>query len=101
MKSRAVIISCDRHLPAFYSTGIAINGGDIWFGTYDAGVIKYDGKFKNFTKDDGLAHNGILSIAVDADGENIWFGTQRGLSRYNKVTETWTTFTENHGPEDI
>jgi len=87
----------------YLSTGLKYgeNGEDVWLGTYDAGVTKYDGQFRNFTKDDGLAHNGILSITADVDGENIWFGTQRGLSRYNKVTETWTTFTEHHGPEDI
>jgi ligand-binding sensor domain-containing protein len=52
-----------------------------------------------FTKRDGLAHNTILSITVD--GDLIWFGTSKGLSRYDKPTGGWTTFTQFHGPEDI
>ena len=83
-------------------TCIAVNGEDIWFGAFDAGVMHYNKANKTwraFSKKDGLAHDGVLSIAADRD--SIWVGTHRGLSRYNKHTNTWTTYTENYGPEDI
>jgi ligand-binding sensor domain-containing protein len=57
------------------------------------------GKWRSYTKEDGLAHNGIFSIAID-DGQ-VWIGTHRGLSRYDKLTDTWMTFTERHGAEDL
>ena len=50
-------------------------------------------------KKDGLAHNSVLSITLD--GDRVWFGTSRGLSRYNKSTGSWTTFTQFYGPEDL
>jgi len=100
-------------LPSNRITCIAVNGEDVWFGTFDAGVARYSkksqippnpplqkgGTWKTLTKEDGLAHNGVLSIA--ADGDNVWIGTQRGLSRYNKHTDTWTVYTQHHGSEDI
>ena len=81
---------------------MASDGDGIWFGTFDVGVARYDTKTGNwdaFTKKDGLAHNTILSIAVD--GDLVWFGTSRGLNRYSKTTGNWTTFTQFYGPEDI
>ena len=78
------------------------DGDDVWLGTFDSGVARYsktNKTFKMLTKEDGLSHNGVLSIS--ADGDNIWIGTQRGLSRYNKHTDTWTAYTEYHGSEDI
>ena len=50
-------------------------------------------------REDGPVHNGILAIAVD--DPYVWFGTYRGLSRLDKRTGIWTTFTEYHGPEDL
>jgi ligand-binding sensor domain-containing protein len=84
------------------SGGVGVGSEDVWFGTFDAGVTRYSKTtktWKTLTKEDGLSHNGILSIA--ADGDNVWVGTQRGLSRYNKHTDTWTVYTEHHGSEDI
>src|SRR5213078_3816442 len=34
-----------------------------------------------FTTRDGLAHNAVYSIHEDGEG-TLWFGTQRGLTRY-------------------
>ena len=74
----------------------------MWVGTYDAGVSRFNqqtNRWITYTREDGLAHNGILSIAVD--DFYVWFGTHRGLSRLDKGTNTWTIFTEHYGPEDI
>jgi serine phosphatase RsbU (regulator of sigma subunit)/sugar lactone lactonase YvrE len=65
------------------------------------GVNRYDGEqFISFTTDDGLAHNNVLCIAVDREG-NLWFGTYGGgVSRYDAHRpdgEQFVTFTTDHG----
>ncbi|MBC8230455.1 SpoIIE family protein phosphatase [bacterium] len=71
------------------------DNGTIWIAT-EGGVSRYagnngrlritDGKeFKNFTTEDGLAHNRVHSIHSDSDG-TMWFGTwDGGISRYDGV----------------
>ncbi|HYF02390.1 MAG TPA: two-component regulator propeller domain-containing protein [Patescibacteria group bacterium] len=75
---------------------------NIWFGSEFSdparreslgGLWRYDGKsFKNFTMQDGLAHNSVWSIVEDNSG-NLWVGTRKtGLSRFDG--ETFTTLSE-------
>ena len=60
--------------------------GNLWFGTTDQGLFRYDGKsFSRFTKLDGLANDGILSLLADKSG-GIWIGTVVGLSHFNGVS---------------
>lgn len=57
--------------------------GNLWFGTLEKGVAKYDGEvLKYFTTKDGLIGNGVVSILEDKDGI-MWFGTHSGLSKYD------------------
>ncbi len=50
--------------------------GNIWFARDGYGVCKYDGKsFTNYTKNDGLASNGVQVIQEDKQG-NLWFGSR-------------------------
>ncbi len=52
--------------------------GNMWFGTIDAGLWKYDGKaFTNYTMEDGLPTDGILAICKDRNGL-LWFGGRNG-----------------------
>ncbi|HUN66327.1 MAG TPA: two-component regulator propeller domain-containing protein [Bacteroidota bacterium] len=54
------------------------NAGNLWFGTIDAGVWRYDGKsLRNFTVEDGLTSNAVWSIYKDSSGA-LWFGTDGG-----------------------
>ena len=47
--------------------------GNIWFGTIESGVWKYDGQsVKNYAKEDGLESNHIWTIYTSEDGE-LWF----------------------------
>lgn len=56
--------------------------GNIWFGTNDRGVIKFDGaSFTQFTTEQGLNNNNVHSILEDKTG-NLWIGTNDGLSKY-------------------
>ena len=58
--------------------------GNIWIGTVDAGVWKYDGKvLTNYTTKDGLTSNAINTIYKDKSGE-LWFGTdENGICKFN------------------
>jgi ligand-binding sensor domain-containing protein len=63
--------------------------GNLWFGTLNEGVYRYDGKnFKNFTDKDGLVNNEVWFVLEDKNG-NLWIGTRGfGLSRYDGKTFT-------------
>jgi ligand-binding sensor domain-containing protein len=55
--------------------------GNLWFGTTDEGVYRYDGRgFTQYTVADGLSSNTVWSILEDRRG-GIWFGTDSGLCR--------------------
>ncbi|MBL0331055.1 MAG: SpoIIE family protein phosphatase [Bacteroidetes bacterium] len=69
--------------------------GNIWFGTNNGGVSKYDGnKFVNYTENDSLVNNVVFSIAETKNG-NMLFGTNGGLSVLNG--KKWLNFTEKNG----
>jgi ligand-binding sensor domain-containing protein len=48
-----------------------------------------------YTRDDGLPSNKITAIGVD--GSYVWFGTDKGLSRYNKGIGVWALRTTEDG----
>ena len=69
--------------------------GNIWFGTFRAGVIKYDGRyFTHFTQREGLGNNVVWSMREDKRG-NLWFGTEDGVIKYDG--RSFTRFTEKDG----
>ena len=54
--------------------------GRIWVGTYNGGVMTFDGKtFTYYTVKEGLLSNYVKSMVEDRQG-NIWLGTEKGLS---------------------
>ena len=53
--------------------------------------------FMNFSADQGLANNSVCSITEDIK-ENIWIGTEGGLSRFDG--KSFTNFTAEHGLPD-
>ncbi|MEJ7644649.1 MAG: two-component regulator propeller domain-containing protein [Chryseolinea sp.] len=57
--------------------------GNLWFGTTENGLYKYDGKsFSQFLVANGLNSNNIFSILEDKGGK-IWIGTEAGLCLYD------------------
>ncbi len=69
--------------------------GNLWFGTLEKGVAKYDGTtLKYLTITDGLPSNRIVSIIEDKAG-NLWFGTDVGISKYDGTS--FTNFSEKNG----
>ncbi len=100
---------------------LAVQGEEIWFGTYEGGATLFDRSRKIYShhttkgepvvkSDDGesirwknhLSYNHVSVIVPDAD--RIWFGTYfygfggGGISYYHpKRTSPWKTFTTNDG----
>ena len=66
--------------------GLQDKAGNLWFGTTENGLYKYDGKsFSQFLVTNGLNSNNISSILEDKDGK-IWIGTETGLCLYDGRT---------------
>ncbi len=69
-----------------------------WFGTWGAGLTRYDGKsWTTFTKKDGLGGNFIHALVVDVNGM-IWAGTNGGVSWYDGTR--WPNFSKGDGLVD-
>jgi len=66
--------------------GLQDKAGNLWFGTTENGLYKYDGKsFSRFTVTNGLNSNNIFSMLEDKDGK-IWIGTPAGVCLYDGKT---------------
>lgn len=66
-----------------FSCGLEDKAGNLWFGTSDNGLYKYDGKsFSQFLVTDGLNSNDVYCLLEDRDGK-IWIGTKAGLCLYD------------------
>jgi ligand-binding sensor domain-containing protein len=67
--------------------------GDMWFATTGEGVYRYNGKgFVQYTQKEGLSSNAVYSMIEDSSG-TIWFGTDKGASRYDGKTIVSIPFT--------
>jgi len=72
---------------------IAFDGNDIWMGTFGHGVSRYRPPtelWKCYRKVDGLVDESVESISIF--GDEVWFGTLRGVSRLQISTGKWTNF---------
>lgn len=77
-----------------YSTLID-KAGNIWFGTQEKGVCRYDGKTFSYLTDKNLAGAAVRTLFQDKQG-NLWFGNNGGgLFRYDG--KTLTNITEEKG----
>lgn len=73
--------------------------GNLWFGTYGNGAVRYDkrdGIFTHFGPDSGLAGNDVLCILQDGN-RDIWMSTASGLSVYNQRSGKFRNFYEYDG----
>lgn len=72
--------------------------GKLWFGTNE-GLFCYDlltRKTKQYTRENGLADNGIATIERDPQGR-IWIGTDHGLSCYTPKNDIWQNYFADDG----
>lgn len=70
------------------------SSGNVWVGTLGAGLARFDGRHFSVAANSqmGLPSNTVLSLAEGAD-QDLWVGTDQGLSRMRagRVAETFTT----------
>jgi signal transduction histidine kinase/DNA-binding response OmpR family regulator/ligand-binding sensor domain-containing protein len=80
-------------------TGLCDNNGIVWLGFLDGGFVRFDPQndsIKIFNTSDGLINNNVYGILED-NKNNLWISTNKGLSRFNKETETFINFTHEYG----
>lgn len=68
-------------LPNNHVFCILVDGARIWAGTDDGLGLYEGGTWKVFRAKDGLAHQAVLSLALDKRTGDVWAGTMGGLSR--------------------
>jgi len=88
-----------QNLLAYNHVSVIVPDGDrIWFGTYfygfgGGGISYYQPKrtpsWKRFNTNDSRAKK-VVSLAVD--GDQVWVGSEKGLSVLDKKTEGWRAF---------
>ncbi|MBL7810998.1 MAG: hypothetical protein JNL57_02145 [Bacteroidetes bacterium] len=70
--------------------------GNLWFGTWNKGITRYDGKaFTTYTTAHGLASDHVSAILQDSKG-NLWIATYGGgVSQYDG--KGFSTLNTSHG----
>ena len=95
---KGVSINWQNLLPYNHVSVILPDVDRIWFGTYfygfGGGGISYyhprrNPPWKRFTTNDSRAKK-VNSMALD--GDSVWVGSEKGLSRLDKKTEGWKRF---------
>lgn len=70
---------------------VKIYNDEIWIGTADGGLSKFDGvNFTNYGSDKGLFDCRVMALDVNQD--YVWLGLTTGLSRFTKKTEKFKNF---------
>lgn len=80
---------------------VKIDGDRVLVGTHGGMAVYENGNFTVYTKADGLAHNGVVSIDISPVTGDVWIGTLGGLNRWSAGKfETFDQF--NSGlPNDL
>ncbi|TXF86672.1 response regulator [Neolewinella aurantiaca] len=85
----------------FVSSIIRLNNGELWVGTEQGGVCKFNGKearpqFTSFTTKNGLTNNVVKSLLSD-DSSNLWIGTNAGLNKLEPKSDKIVTYRVEDG----
>lgn len=74
--------------------------GMLWMGSNVYGLLKYDIALNKvvaeYTDADGLANNCVYDIVKDNDGI-LWISTNKGISRFDPVTEKFRNYDHSDG----
>jgi len=83
----------DQGLANEYVFGMLVeNDGTKWFGTNGGGISKLENnQWQTYFPMHGLADYWVYSFTQQSDG-TIWVGTWAGLNKFDKSTETFTTY---------
>ncbi|WP_338768776.1 two-component regulator propeller domain-containing protein [Bernardetia sp. ABR2-2B] len=82
-------ISTNRVYPVYED-----DENNFWVLTYGGGLNTLDrksSKFTHFTEEDGLPNNVLYGVLEDSK-KNLWFSTNRGISKFNPQDTTFTNF---------
>jgi len=73
--------------------------GTLWSGVWGNGAFHFDGNtWIHYTRDNGLAGNRVLSVAMSPDG-TVWFGTEHeGVPWFDG--QIWTTYSDEGSLSD-
>lgn len=73
--------------------------GNIWFGTLNGGMLKWDSDkqfFTSITEAEGLPNNNVYGIVESQQG-NIWLTSNEGLTLFRSSNNSVTHFTSQDG----
>lgn len=74
---------------------LLIDNGKVWISTYSAGVLlcnvnTISNKIFKHQKDNNTSlYNNHVNAIIEDKSQNIWFGTNSGISKYNPADNTW------------
>lgn len=74
----------------------------LWFGTFGGGInklVELENKpvrFENYNKKNGLCNDAVFGILEDTRGF-LWLSTENGISRFDKVNNTFENYDQNNG----
>jgi len=68
-------------LPDNHVYCVLVDGNRVWAGTDNGLGVYENGKFKIYRPADGMAHQAVLSLALDKNTGDVWAGTMGGLNR--------------------
>jgi ligand-binding sensor domain-containing protein len=60
---------------------VLVDGGRVWAGTDNGLGVYENGKWNIYRPADGMAHQAVLSLALDKNTGDVWAGTMSGLNR--------------------
>src|SRR6201984_2570216 len=68
-------------LPDNHVFCVLVDGSRVWAGTENGLGLYENGAWKIYRPAEGLAHQAVLSLALDKRTGDVWAGTMGGLSR--------------------
>ncbi len=72
---------------------VRVDGDRVWAGTSEGLALFENNSWKTYTTEDGLAHNGVLSIDISPVTGDVWIATLSGLNRFSAGKfDTFTQF---------
>jgi len=71
--------------------------GFLWFSSFHNGLVRFDGSsIKSYRAGpQSISNDYVTQIFEDKDGY-LWVGTNDGLNRYDKSSNTFTVFRQEH-----
>ena len=78
--------------------------GYLWVGTWQGGLNRYHPEkkeIKYYGIQDGLPSPSVQGILEDEDNNVLWLSTFRGIARFDKDTETFTSYGNEAGAQSL